>query len=96
MVKMYFAKTVRYQGTRYVPNTVFEVADADVNDLKADGGWVIEEKQPVELLADVAPEVEEAPEVEVEPVVEDEQAELEAIVEHPRKASKKVGKAKGE
>lgn len=43
MTKMYFAKTVRYEGSEYPPNTVFEVKDADVDDLKKAGGWIIEE-----------------------------------------------------
>lgn len=99
MAKMYFAKTVRYLGTRFVPNTVFEVADADVTDLKAAGGWVIEEKKPVELVKEVLPLEEESPEL-LEPVLSDsdsDQEELEALVAHPRKQpSKKAGKAKGE
>ena len=40
---MYFAKTVRYRGSEYPPNTAFEVRDADVDDLKKAGGWIIEE-----------------------------------------------------
>ena len=40
---MYFAKTVRYEGSEYPPNTVFEVRDVDVDDLKKAGGWIIEE-----------------------------------------------------
>lgn len=39
---MYFAKTVRYEGSEYPPNTAFEVKDADVDDLKKAGGWIIE------------------------------------------------------
>lgn len=42
MAKMYFAKTVRYEGSEYPPNTAFEVKDADVDDLKKAGGWIIE------------------------------------------------------
>jgi len=42
MAKMYFAKTVRYQGSEYPPNTAFEVRDVDVDDLKKAGGWIIE------------------------------------------------------
>jgi len=45
MAKMYFAKTVRYQGSEYPPNTAFEVRDVDVDDLKKAGGWVIEERK---------------------------------------------------
>lgn len=45
MAKMYFAKTVRYEGTEYPPNTTFEVRDADVDDLKKAGGWIIEESK---------------------------------------------------
>lgn len=43
MAKMYFGKTVRYEGTEYPPNTTFEVKDTDVDDLKKAGGWIIEE-----------------------------------------------------
>lgn len=43
MAKMVFAKTVRYLGSEYTPNTAFEVKDVDVEDLKKVGGWVIEE-----------------------------------------------------
>lgn len=43
MAKMYFAKTVRYEGSEYPPNTAFEVKDVDVDDLKKAGGWIIEE-----------------------------------------------------
>ena len=43
MAKMYFAKTVRYEGLEYPPNTVFEVKDVDVDGLKKHGGWIIEE-----------------------------------------------------
>jgi len=43
MAKMYFAKTVRYEGSEYPPNTAFEVRDVDVDDLKKAGGWIIEE-----------------------------------------------------
>lgn len=42
MAKMYFAKTVRYEGSEYPPNTAFEVKDVDVGDLKKAGGWIIE------------------------------------------------------
>ena len=42
MAKMYFAKTVRYEGSEYPPNTTFEVKDVDVDDLKKAGGWIIE------------------------------------------------------
>jgi hypothetical protein len=42
MAKMYFAKTVRYEGSEYPPNTAFEVKDVDVDDLKKAGGWIIE------------------------------------------------------
>lgn len=50
MAKMYFAKTVKYEGVTYPPNTTFEVKDEDVNDLKKVGGWVkkeaVEDKEP--------------------------------------------------
>ncbi len=45
---MYFAKTVRYQGSEYPPNTTFEVKDVDVDDLKKAGGWIIEEPKAVD------------------------------------------------
>ena len=41
MAKMYFAKTVRYEGSEYPPNTAFEVKGVDVDDLKKAGGWII-------------------------------------------------------
>lgn len=44
---MYFAKTVRYEGSEYPPNTTFEVKDNDVDDLKKAGGWIIEEPKAV-------------------------------------------------
>lgn len=43
MAKISFGKTVKYQGSIYPPNTVFEVSDSDVADLQKAGGWVIEE-----------------------------------------------------
>lgn len=43
MAKISFGKTVKYQGSIYPPNTVFEVSDSDVADLKKAGGWVKEE-----------------------------------------------------
>lgn len=48
MAKMYFGKTVRYEGMEYPPNTTFEVKDNDVDDLKKAGGWLVEEpnKEP--------------------------------------------------
>ena len=48
MVKMYFGKTVRYEGMEYPPNTTFEVKDSDVDGLKKHGGWLVEEpdKEP--------------------------------------------------
>lgn len=42
MAKMMFAKTVKYNGTKYPPNTQFEVLEEDVQDLKTAGGWVVE------------------------------------------------------
>lgn len=48
MAKMYFGKTVRYEGMEYPPNTAFEVKDSDVDGLKKHGGWLVEEpnKEP--------------------------------------------------
>lgn len=43
MAKISFGKTIKYQGSIYPPNTVFEVSDSDVADLQKAGGWVIEE-----------------------------------------------------
>jgi hypothetical protein len=54
MAKMYFGKTVRYEGTEYPPNTTFEVKDTDVNDLKKSGGWLVE--APKEIDDDKEPE----------------------------------------
>jgi hypothetical protein len=48
MAKMYFGKTVRYEGMEYPPNTTFEVKDSDVDGLKKHGGWLVVEpdKEP--------------------------------------------------
>ena len=57
MAKISFGKTVKYQGSIYPPNTVFEVSDSDVADLKKAGGWVKEEPKPkVEPKPEVEPE----------------------------------------
>jgi hypothetical protein len=48
MAKMYFGKTVRYEGTEYPPNTTFEVKDTDVDGLKKSGGWLVEEPKEIE------------------------------------------------
>lgn len=92
MPKMYFAKTVRYLGERYTPNTVFEVRDEDVSDLRASGGWLVEEPRPVRLVPEEAI-VEEAPVEELEVVAEPE-AEVEAVLmeETPAPAVKKPSK----
>lgn len=56
MAKISFGKTVKYQGSIYPPNTVFEVSDSDVADLKKAGGWVKEEpKTEVEPKTKVKP-----------------------------------------
>ena len=65
MAKISFGKTVKYQGSVYPPNTVFEVSDSDVADLKKAGGWVEEEpktevepeKSELDLLRDEADEL---------------------------------------
>ena len=65
MAKISFGKTVKYQGSIYPPNTVFEVRDSDVADLKKAGGWVKEEpktevepeKSEMDLLRDEADEL---------------------------------------
>ena len=48
MAKMYFGKTVRYEGTEYPPNTTFEVKDTDVDGLKKSGGWLVEEPKEID------------------------------------------------
>lgn len=65
MAKISFGKTVKYKGAIYPPNTVFEVSDSDVADLKKAGGWVKEEpktkvkpeKSELALLRDEADEL---------------------------------------
>jgi len=65
MAKISFGKTVKYQGSIYPPNTVFEASDSDVADLKKAGGWVKEEpktevepeKSELDLLRDAADEL---------------------------------------
>lgn len=65
MAKISFGKTVKYKGAIYPPNTVFEVSDSDVADLKKAGGWVKEEpktevkpeKSKLDLLRDEADEL---------------------------------------
>ena len=65
MAKILFGKTVKYQGSIYPPNTVFEVSDSDVADLQKAGGWVKEEpktevepeKSELDLLRDEANEL---------------------------------------
>ena len=65
MAKISFGKTVKYQGSIYPPNTVFEVSDSDVADLQKAGGWVKEEpkteiepeKSELDLLRDEADEL---------------------------------------
>lgn len=75
MVKMVFAKRVKYEGEIRPANVAFMVKPADVEQLKAVGGWIKEEPkaaikpEPVEVItaeesddpiADAEP-VEEAP-----------------------------------
>ena len=55
MAKISFGKTVKYQGSVYPPNTVFEVSDSDVADLQKAGGWVKEEPE-IEPKTEVEPE----------------------------------------
>ena len=56
MAKISLGKTVKNQGSVYPPNTVFEVSDSDVADLKKAGGWVKEEpKTKVEPKTEVEP-----------------------------------------
>jgi len=56
MAKMYFAKTVRYEGSEYPPNTTFEVKDSDVDDLKKAGGWIIEKPKATKVDENKEPE----------------------------------------
>lgn len=46
MAIVYFGKTVKYKGITYHPNTKFEVDDKDIDDLKLQGAWVIEQEKP--------------------------------------------------
>lgn len=62
MAKMYFAKTVRYEGSEYPPNTAFEVKDADVDDLKKAGGWIIEKPKVDNANKNKEPENDKEPE----------------------------------
>ena len=59
---MYFAKTVRYQGSEYPPNTAFEVKDVDVDDLKKAGGWIIEKPKVDNINENKEPENDKEPE----------------------------------
>lgn len=68
MAKISFGKTVKYQGSIYPPNTVFEVSDSDVADLKKAGGWVKEE-----------PKTKVEPKTEIEPEIEPEKSELDLL-----------------
>lgn len=43
MAKISFGKTVKYNGSIHLPNTIFEVSDSDVTDLVKAGGWIKEE-----------------------------------------------------
>ena len=77
MAKISFGKTVKYQGTVYPPNTVFEVSDSDVADLKKAGGWVTEESESkVESKTEEKPETEEEPEKSELDLLRDEADEL--------------------
>ena len=49
MAKISFGKTVKYRGSVYPPNTIFEVKDTDVDGLKKSGGWLIEEEPKTEI-----------------------------------------------
>jgi hypothetical protein len=62
MAKMYFAKTVRYEGSEYPPNTTFEVKDNDVDDLKKAGGWIIEKPKVDNVNENKEPENNKEPE----------------------------------
>lgn len=76
MAKISFGKTVKYQGSIYPPNTVFEVSDSDVADLQKAGGWVKEEPK-IKEVEDKEPEGEEAGEEKSElDILRDEADEL--------------------
>ena len=62
MAKMYFGKTVRYEGMEYPPNTTFEVKDSDVDDLKKAGGWIIEKPKVDNADENKEPENDKEPE----------------------------------
>ena len=62
MAKMYFAKTVRYEGSEYPPNTAFEVKDVDVDGLKKAGGWIIEKPKVDNVNENKEPENDKEPE----------------------------------
>lgn len=64
MAKVYFGKTVKYQGITYPPGTQFEVKDEDVNDLKLVGAWIVEPKNGKESIEEEK-EVEEKSELEI-------------------------------
>lgn len=65
MAKISFGKTVKYQGSIYPPNTVFEVSDSDVADLQKAGGWVTEEPK-IKEVEDKEPEGKEPEDKEPE------------------------------
>ena len=89
MAKMIFAKSVRYKGITYPPNTQFEVLDEEVQDLKTAGGWVIEEPkaekvEEEKLLNQEGEEIEgdeEVPSEAPEEEVEEERSEVEILRE---------------
>lgn len=56
MAKMYFDKTVQYNGVKFAPRATFEVLDSDVEELQRAGGWLAEEPKVL-----VAEEEEEKP-----------------------------------
>jgi hypothetical protein len=45
MAKMSFPNTVNYNGTIYPARSVFTVNDADVEELRKNGGWVVEKSK---------------------------------------------------
>lgn len=42
MAKIYFLKTVRYEGIKYAPNTPFDAAKKDIDELVKVGGFLVE------------------------------------------------------
>ncbi|MDD4690006.1 MAG: hypothetical protein PHE51_09710 [Eubacteriales bacterium] len=68
MAKMYFIKTVKYEGQVYPPNTVFDVKDKDVVELKTVGGVLVGGEPAIAKTVIKEPVIEEP--VMEEPIIE--------------------------